>query len=82
MRCAGGASGHETDKLSAFAPAGTRLLAKGLNPDGGGAEVAYYETESGGATFAAGSITWPAALFVDDAVATITRNVLDRSLEG
>jgi len=80
MRCAGGASGHETDKVSAFAPAGTRLLAKGLNPDDGGAEVVHYETESGGSTFSVGSITWTAALFVDSEVATVTRNVLDRAL--
>jgi len=80
-RCAGGASGHETDKVSAFAPEGTRLLAKGLNPDGGGAELVHYGTESGGAVVSAGSITWPAALFVDDDVATITRNVLDRFLD-
>jgi hypothetical protein len=81
MRCAGGASGHETDKVSAFAPPGTRLLAKGLNPDDGGAEIVYYETDSGGSTFSVGSITWTAALLVDDAVATITRNALDRAVE-
>jgi hypothetical protein len=80
MRCAGGASGHETDKVSAFAPPDTRLLAKGLNPDGGGAEIVHYETESGGSTFSVGSITWTAALLIDDAVATITQNALDRSL--
>ncbi|MBL8295264.1 MAG: hypothetical protein JNN08_25690 [Bryobacterales bacterium] len=34
----GGASGHEMDRLSRHAPPGTVLLAKGLNPENGGAE--------------------------------------------
>lgn len=80
-RCPGGASGHETDKRSASSPAGTLLLAKGLNKDDGGAELVYYETASGGAVFSAGSITWPAALLVDRAVARITANVLDRFVD-
>src|SRR5207248_3587163 len=48
VRCPGGASGHETDKRSAGSPGGVRLLAKGMNPDDGGAEMACYETPSGG----------------------------------
>jgi hypothetical protein len=75
-RIPGGASGHETDKRSAFSPAGTVLLAKGTNPDNGGSEMVIHERESGGAVFSAASITWVAALFVDDAVSTITGNVL------
>jgi hypothetical protein len=51
-----------------------------MNKDDGGAELVYYETASGGAVFSAGSITWPAALLVDRAVARITANVLDRFL--
>lgn len=78
-RCAGGASGHETDKLSNYAPDGTRVLAKGLNSANGGAEMVYYES-SGGATFSVGSITFPASLFVDEVTATITQNVLNRFL--
>lgn len=35
-RVPGGASGHETDKVSRFAPSNTQLLAKGTNPDEGG----------------------------------------------
>jgi len=53
----GGASGHETGKISPPSPPGTLLLAKGMNPDDGGTEMVIVETESGGAVFSAGSIT-------------------------
>jgi N,N-dimethylformamidase len=79
-RIHGGASGHETDKRSPSSPPQTRLLAKGLNPDEGGAEMTYYEAEGGGAVFSVGSITYPACLLVDDTISRITRNVLDRFL--
>jgi len=52
-------------------------LAKGLNPENGGAEMTIYETGQG-AVFSVGSITWPASLLVDDHVSRITRNVLHR----
>ena len=64
-RISGGASGHETDKRSASSPAGTRLLAKGLNPDDGGAEITIHETPQRGSVFSVGSITWVSALFTD-----------------
>ena len=44
MRCPGGASGHETDKISPSSPKNIVRLAKGTNIDEGGAELAYYET--------------------------------------
>jgi len=66
--------------MTANSPAGTRLLAKGLNPDDGGAEMVRYETTSGGAVFSVGSIVWPASLLVDEGVSRITRNVLRRFL--
>ena len=81
-RCSGGASGHETDKRSAQSPAGTVLLAKGLNPDDGGAEIVFYRRRSGGAVFSVGSITYPASLLVDPAISRITLNVLERFLQG
>ncbi|WP_198668010.1 N,N-dimethylformamidase beta subunit family domain-containing protein [Saliphagus sp. LR7] len=81
-RISGGASGQETDKLSRYAPESVQLLAKGANPNDGGAEMVYYETDSDGAVFSVGSITYPAALLVDDHTATITENVLDRFLTG
>jgi N,N-dimethylformamidase len=79
-RIPGGASGHETDKRSPSSPANTQLLAKGLNPEEGGAEIVYHEPGNGGAVFSVGSITWPASVLVDDHVSRITRNVLERFL--
>ena len=81
MRCPGGASGHETDKISASSPPNVQLLAKGLNPDNGGAEIAYHEHGGGGAVFSVGSISYPSSVLVDDAVSKITANVLKRFLE-
>jgi hypothetical protein len=77
-RVPGGASGHETDKISPSSPPGTRLLAKGMNADGGGAEMAIVEPAGRGAVFSAGSITWVSSILVDDAVSRITANVLRR----
>jgi hypothetical protein len=79
-RCPGGASGHETDKISRHSPANVVCLAKGTNADEGGAELAYYETTGHGAVFSAGSIAWPSAILVDDCVSQITANVLRRFL--
>ena len=80
MRCSGGASGHETDKMSPSSPEGTVLLARGLNPDEGGAEIVYHETDSGGAVFSVGSISYPCSLPVDENISTITRNVVEQFL--
>ncbi len=79
-RCSGGASGHETDKRSPSSPANTVLLAKGLNPEDGGAEMVLHAPGGDSAVFSVGSITYPASLLVDDAVSRITANVLDRFL--
>lgn len=80
-RIPGGASGHETDKVSANSPAGLTVLARGTNPRGGGAEMAVYDTGSGGAVFAAGSINFVTALPVDDVLGRLVRNVLTRFLD-
>src|SRR5205823_838928 len=56
QRCPGGASGHETDKMSPSSPRNVRLLAKGVNQDNGGAEMVSFDTASGGAVFSVGSI--------------------------
>jgi len=80
MRIPGGASGHETDKISPQSPANVRLLAKGLNPGEGGAQIVHFDTPSGGQVFSVGSITWPACVLVDDAVSKITANVLRQFL--
>jgi hypothetical protein len=77
-RCPGGASAHETDKVSPSSPAGVRKFAKGMNIDEGGAELVCHETPSGGAVFSAGSIAWPSSILVDACVSRITANVLRR----
>jgi hypothetical protein len=80
-RCPGGASGYETDKMSRFSPKETVLLAKGENPDDGGAEMVVYELAAGGACFSAGSITWICSLLLDQNVSKITGNVIRRFLK-
>lgn len=75
-RAVGGASGHETDKITRSAPTNLRLLAKGMNPDSGGGEMVYFDTPSGGAVFSVGSISYTCSIIVDDAVSAITANVL------
>lgn len=89
-----GASGHETDKISASSPRNVQLLARGLNPpypplpksmEGilsteGGAHLVYFDTPTGGAVFSAGSITYPTALLCDELTSMITVNVLTRFL--
>jgi hypothetical protein len=57
------------------------LLARGLNPDEGGAEMVIFDTPCGGAVFSVGSINYVASLPVDEAVSQITANVLRRFLE-
>jgi hypothetical protein len=81
QRVPGGASGHETDKRSPSSPANTHLLARGLNPDGGGAEMVIHEPGRGAAVFSAGSICWVSSLWVDDGISRITANVVRRFLE-
>ena len=44
-RVPGGASGHETDKVTPKSPPNARVLAKGTNPDNGGAEMVCFEIE-------------------------------------
>jgi hypothetical protein len=80
-RCPGGASGHETDKLSPSSPTNARLLARGLNPDDGGAHLVHVETPRGGGVLSVGSISWVSSLPVDEYVAQITENAIRRFLE-
>ncbi len=75
-RVPGGASGHETDKISKSSPAGTRLLAQGTNSNDGGADMTIIEAAGRGSVFSAGSINWVSSVLVDEAVSRITRNVL------
>jgi hypothetical protein len=79
-RVPGGASGHETDKISPNSPGNVQLLARGTNPQGGGGEMVIHQPANGGYVFAAGSICWPSSLLVDDHVSQITANVIRKFL--
>lgn len=81
MRVPGGASGHETDKMSPSSPENTQLLAQGLNADEGGAHMTHFTTPDNGGVFSVGSITWPASILVDEDVSRITANVIRRFME-
>lgn len=75
----GGASGHETDKVtpdSQKIPT-LKIIAKGTNPNFGGADMIYYETSTGGKVFSVGSISYTSCLCCDSMVSKITRNVLN-----
>ena len=78
QRVPGGASGHETDKVSPQSPDNTHVVAEGCNADGGGAHIVVHQRPNGGAVFSVGSICWPSAILVDEHVARITDNVLHR----
>jgi hypothetical protein len=80
-RCPGGASGHETDKVTPSSPKNVHLIAKGLNRDEGGAQLITFDTPSGGTVFSTGSICWISSLLVDEPVSKITANVI-RKLAG
>lgn len=79
-RIPGGASGHETDKVCPASPANVVVIARGENPEEGGAQMVIHEPGNGGAVFSVGSITYPATLLVDGAVSRVTRNVIERFL--
>jgi len=67
--------------MTASSPPNTVLLAKGTNPDAGGAQMVYYDVpEGGGAVFSVGSITYPSSLLVDAQISRITSNVITRFL--
>ncbi len=76
-RVPGGASGHETDKITPSSPKNLQHLAKGTNPNEGGADMVYF-TLGKGEVFSVGSITWVTSLFPDEHVSRITKNVVER----
>lgn len=81
MRIPGGASGHETDKISPrFSPENVQLLARGTNDNEGGAHMVIHEPGGGGAVFSTGSITYISSLLVSDEISRLTGNVLKRFL--
>jgi hypothetical protein len=81
-RCPGGASGHETDKPSRHAPPRTAVIAKGTNPDDGGAVMMSIDGPGRGQVFSVGSISYTCAIAVDEHISTITGNVIRRFLSA
>jgi N,N-dimethylformamidase len=80
-RVPGGASGHETDKVTLNSPERLTIIARGENADNGGAEVVCFDLGNG-QVFSTGSITWVTCLFPDENVSRITANVLRRFLKS
>ena len=76
-----GASGHETDKRTVDTPEDFITLAKGTNPDNGGAELLIRESSGRGIVYSVGSITYTGSLIVDPLVDSITTTVLERCLQ-
>ncbi|MEO6924679.1 MAG: N,N-dimethylformamidase beta subunit family domain-containing protein, partial [Bryocella sp.] len=79
-RVPGGASGHETDKILPHSPKVLEHLAKGPNPNDGGADLVLFALGAG-EVFSTGSITWVSSIFPDEKVSKITKNVLERFLK-
>jgi N,N-dimethylformamidase len=76
-----GASGHETDKRDLIhTPVNTVLLAKGINPTRGGAEMIYYDHPGGGGVFSVGSITFSQSFIIDPNLTQMVKNVIERFL--
>lgn len=82
VRCPGGASGHETDKMDSASPAGTKLIAQGTNGPGAGADLVSYSNERGGLVISVGSINWGAGLPIDATLSKITRNMFEIALRA
>ena len=82
VRCPGGASGHETDKMDASTPSATKLLARGMNGPGAGADLVTYENSRGGLVISVGSINWGAGLPIDATLSKITRNMFELALRS
>ena len=70
----GGASGFETDKQSDRSNA--TLLAKGNNPENGGADMVIMENENGGVMFNAGSVSFTSCLAHDSTMKLVLKNLL------
>ncbi len=73
----GGASGWETDKIDPDnSPANVVLLAKGQNPNGGGANMVYYDHPGGGYVFSVGSISFGGTFIRYENMQRMIRNLL------
>lgn len=74
-------SGHEMDVAGAHSPSGVVVLAKGINPSGYGADMAFYQHPSGGKIFAVGSLSFVYPLEWDDKLQRILKNAIAAMLD-
>lgn len=75
-----GASGWETDKVAKSSPKDIRIIAKGLNSDGGADMVIREPKGARGGLFSASSIVFGGCLLIDETASGIVRNVINRAL--
>ena len=73
-----GGSGWETDKLSDTAPNDIKVIAKGTNNFGGGADMIIREANGHGVLFSASSITFGGSLLVDNSCSLILKNIFEK----
>ena len=77
-----GASGWETDKRTKFTDSNFKLIAKGMNRFGGGAQMLIKPpTGSIGGVFTVSSINFSSSLLVDNRCSKIMFNVLTKSMK-
>jgi len=76
-----GASGWETDKVSITAPGDFKLVAKGMNPDGGADMVVREPSSDRGGVFSASSIVFGGSLGIDSVCSKVVENVLKKCLK-
>lgn len=76
-----GGSGWETDKLTDTAPHDAVIVAKGMNPQNGGADMIVRDPLNGsGLAFSASSITFGGTLLIDEVSSKIIYNVIQKAL--
>ena len=73
-------SGHETDKMTPYSPSNCQILAKGLNPDQGAAEMTFYRHTGGGMVLSFGSLSLTTSIPVNQNIQKIIFNFINSAL--